>query len=68
MKLVQYEKNSYGQVFKKLSDGSFSMEKQENNAELNAWKLVNGEPGLNINLDLIGPIPLNATPPLAPTE
>jgi hypothetical protein len=68
MKLVQYEKNSYGQVFKKLSDGSFSMEKQENNAELNAWKLVNGEPGFNINLDLIGPIPLNATPPLAPTE
>ena len=62
--LVQYEKNSYGSVFQKLPDGSFAIEGQENNPQLHAWKLVNGEPPINTGLDLMGPIPIGSMPPI----
>jgi hypothetical protein len=64
MNIVQYEKNSYGSCFQKLPDGSFLFESQENNPQLNAWKLANGEPILNTSLDLMGPIPIGSIPPI----
>jgi|LauGreDrversion4_2_1035121.scaffolds.fasta_scaffold3804928_1 hypothetical protein len=64
MSLIKYEKNSYGYIFKRLSNASFEMESSENNSEFNAWKLVNGEPPLNTSLDMFSPISIGDKPPI----
>jgi hypothetical protein len=66
MNLLKYEINSYGHIFKIYPNGLIE-ESNESLPEFTAWKIANGEPILNTDLDLMGPIPIGSTPPAIPS-
>ena len=51
MENILYEKNSRGELFKKLADDSYEKVIVPESSELSAWRLVRGEPELNTELD-----------------
>ena len=52
--MFTFEKNSNNEVFKKLPDGTYdSVTMSSLDFEYSAWRLVNGEPLLNTDLDSI---------------